>query len=339
MLFFYNEDLAEDPDPNSAQPFPHPKGVAVEQMLIMIYQRYCNPDIGFMTLAKFVEFMEDSAILHTHAPHDDNDEPLDEYKEALDPINLMKHVPTNLETLDQTSSYYVSYQQSTPMITSTILAKEKHILNFGQFYHLLLTITEIVYSELYQTNPTLAFNKFITEVICPFYLWSKGRYKRGSTDPLVLEERILLVLNTYAPNLWRVFLTYATDVVGKISEVTLSYPDAAQLNERGLFKLPPVAPPRFYQDGAGQKTNLPESLVVNENGILRFARDYGLTPNVVTQAQVREIYRKINRNKTIISSRLPSREQVFNQAHSVAQKDKLQRQKEYVLLKIFYLLY
>ena len=42
---------------------------------------------------------------------------------------------------------------------------------------------------------------------------SKGRYKRGSADTLVLEERILLVLTTYAPNLWKVFLTYCTDAV------------------------------------------------------------------------------------------------------------------------------
>jgi hypothetical protein len=57
------------------------------------------------------------------------------------------------------------------------------------------------------------------EVICPLFVWTKGHHKRGSRDVLVLEERILLLLTTYAPNLWRVFLTYAHDAVGKVSVV------------------------------------------------------------------------------------------------------------------------
>ncbi len=40
---------------------------------------------------------------------------------------------------------------------------------------------------------------------------------------------------TYAPNLWRVFLNYATDAVGKIAEINLPFPEAAQLNERGTI--------------------------------------------------------------------------------------------------------
>ena len=49
-------------------------------------------------------------------------------------------------------------------------------------------------------------------------LWSRGgHHKRGARDVLVLEERILLLMNTYAPNLYKVFLTYAHDAVGKVS--------------------------------------------------------------------------------------------------------------------------
>lgn len=50
---------------------------------------------------------------------------------------------------------------------------------------------------------------------------------------LVLEERILLLLITYAPNLWRVFLTYAQDAVGKVPDINESFPESAQTNERG----------------------------------------------------------------------------------------------------------
>ena len=38
---------------------------------------------------------------------------------------------------------------------------------------------------------------------------------------------------TYAPNLWKLFLNYATDAVGKIPEINSPFPVAAQLNERG----------------------------------------------------------------------------------------------------------
>ncbi len=48
------------------------------------------------------------------------------------------------------------------------------------------------------------------------FMWCKGHHKRGSRDVLVLEERILLLMTTYAPNLYRVFLTYAHDAVGKV---------------------------------------------------------------------------------------------------------------------------
>lgn len=56
-------------------------------------------------------------------------------------------------------------------------------------------------------------------------IWSKGRHKRGSTDVLVLEERIQLLLATYAPNLWRVFLCYAQDAVGKVTYIRYEYSD------------------------------------------------------------------------------------------------------------------
>jgi hypothetical protein len=73
-----------------------------------------------------------------------------------------------------------------------------------------------------QTPRTITAHYICTctqEVICPLFVWTKGHHKRGSRDVLVLEERILLLLTTYAPNLWRVFLTYAHDAVGKVRVV------------------------------------------------------------------------------------------------------------------------
>ncbi len=42
MLFFLEEELAEDPQINSKQQFPHVKGHAIEEMLLTCYQRYCK---------------------------------------------------------------------------------------------------------------------------------------------------------------------------------------------------------------------------------------------------------------------------------------------------------
>jgi hypothetical protein len=74
---------------------------------------------------------------------------------------------------------------------------------------------------------------FLQEVICPMYVWSKSHNKRGSKDVLVLEERILLLMITYSPNLYRVFLTYGHDAVGKVPEINRMFPESAQANERG----------------------------------------------------------------------------------------------------------
>ena len=49
-----------------------------------------------MSLEEFVEFLEDSAVLLTHVPHDENDEPLAEFQAQLDPVRLLTTVPRNL---------------------------------------------------------------------------------------------------------------------------------------------------------------------------------------------------------------------------------------------------
>jgi hypothetical protein len=38
---------------------------------------------------------------------------------------------------------------------------DKFVVNFGQFYQLLLHITQIVYAELYANDPTAAFNRIL----------------------------------------------------------------------------------------------------------------------------------------------------------------------------------
>ncbi len=225
---------------------PHIKGEAVETMLLTVYQRYCSSTTGFMTLEGFIEFVEDSAVAQTHAPHDENDDVISEYQTLLDPVRLIKLVPRN-DTATAFDSYYSKLNEQLMQASKT----DRFLMSFSQFYQSLLRITEIIYDELYAVDATLAFSKMLQvrryhlitmcacfiidhtlcielqEVICPLYVWSnstsnpsgKHHEKRGSTDPLVLEARILLLMVTYAPNLWRVFLTYAQDASGKVSVV------------------------------------------------------------------------------------------------------------------------
>lgn len=96
----------------------------------------------------------------------------------------------------------------------------------------------------------------------------------------------------------------------------------------GLFKLPSVAPQKFSVIGELAKIQ-PDSLIVTETAFLRFARDYGIMPFICPQQQIREYFQASNRAKTIISSRLPTREQLANlKPHSSAQITKMHRGKE-----------
>lgn len=167
MLFFYGEEIAEDPHPDSKQQCPYAKGKEIEEMLLTVYQRYCG-ETGFMSIEQFVEFMDDCAILQTHAAHNDNDEPLDEYKDTLDPVHLIRSLPKNIQAMARydESGFSVHITDQRHFQAQKI---DKFVINFGQFYQLLLHITQIVYPELYQDDATVAFNKILLVRILFFY--------------------------------------------------------------------------------------------------------------------------------------------------------------------------
>lgn len=92
-----------------------------------------------------------------------------------------------------------------------------------------------------------------------------------------------------------------------------------------MFRLPPVAPSHFYAHDASynastQKSHT-DSLFVSETGCLRFARDYGLSPYACSHAQVRAIFQATHKKKLIVSSRLPTREQVQSRTPSLAKSE------------------
>ena len=80
-LHFQDHELAEDPEPDAPLQIPHLKGEWAEGMLVSVYQRYCN-HLGFMSIEQFIDFMEDSGVLNTHAPHDGADMPTEDFKVA-----------------------------------------------------------------------------------------------------------------------------------------------------------------------------------------------------------------------------------------------------------------
>mmetsp|Transcript_16780 Transcript_16780/g.25216 ORF Transcript_16780/g.25216 Transcript_16780/m.25216 type:complete len:773 (+) Transcript_16780:69-2387(+) len=289
LLFFVNEELVEEPLPDTPLQFPHLKGEWAENMLSTVYRRYCRSS-GYMSLEEFVEFMEDSAVLQTHVPHDENDEPLTEFQAQLDPVRLLTTVPRNLG---------YSMEMENELAGGGTVASDNFRLNFAQFYQLLMRIAHVVYGDLYAQDASHALNKLLQETILPLYGWCKGHSKRGAMDPLVTEERIVLLLSLYAPNLWKVFLMYCQDHQAKVPELNLAFPDSAKGSERVLFGVPYGAP--FNR----KKTDGTEDVgyFMTETACIRFCQDYGLTPHLVTRGQLKETLQGLNRVKSLFSQR------------------------------------
>ena len=173
------------------------------------------------------------------------------------------------------------------------------VINFTQFYQIVLRICQVVYADIYDTDPVVALHKILQEVFVPLLCWSDN-LKAGSMDVLVKEERIGLLAVTYMPNLWKVFLFYAREVVGKAlpSEAYQRFPEVPQWIEKQLYGLP---------DGCPVTTaKLPKHinpLIVTEQELLRFCYDYGFLPYLFSQQHFRELFSSLNREKKIIHKR------------------------------------
>lgn len=94
-------------------------------------------------------------LQQTHVPHDENDEPLQEFRTLLDPVRLLTLVPRNYGIA--TNNLYSSLNSK--LIEAA--KQDKFLVTFSQFYQLLLIITQIVYADLFELDATLAVNKFL----------------------------------------------------------------------------------------------------------------------------------------------------------------------------------
>ena len=73
----------------------------------------------------------------------------------LDPVRLLTLVPRNIG---------FSVAEAYDTVNDKLLAAskaDKFIINFSQFYMLLLRVTQIVYADLFERDATLAFNKLL----------------------------------------------------------------------------------------------------------------------------------------------------------------------------------
>jgi hypothetical protein len=96
----------------------------------------------------------------------------------LDPVRLLTLVPRSIG---------FTAADSYDLLNAQLLEaskQDKFIINFSQFYMMLLRMTQIVYGELFERDSTLAFNKilqvrycaavlsfFVRKLVPPMWLW------------------------------------------------------------------------------------------------------------------------------------------------------------------------
>ena len=333
QLFFLFEQMVDDPDPSQQGAFrmPHPKGLWASKMLTAVYQNYCSPSgNGFMTYHDYCEFFEDSGIIASHVPRDENNQPIATFVDALEPTKIIKLIPRELGfSKDILKKFGVIEGEGTTiaddiseMSEDDDLTEDKKFrmnlsINFSQFYFMLGKIAEIVYTDLYKADNTVAMNKIILEVVLPMYAWTQSHCRKGCTDPLLLEPRVHLVLSTYAPNLWKVFLMYAQDLNGKMSSLNQPFPEVAKCSERALFGMPfgvnakqsdLEAAIEFNTKTVGGITNFSAdtAFIMTKLAVVKFARDYGIVPHLVTKKQLNNIFNHVNRDKSTNKRKKPT---------------------------------
>ena len=127
-----------------------------------------------MSLEEFVMFLEDSSLLRTHTPHDENDQAFAEYKALLDPIQLLTMLPRGLIVDPLSPAAKKGGKGTTPkpnagdgitrrlsVVSKVDQSMDVFTINFTQFYELLLRMTEIVYPTLWKEDKTVALNKVV----------------------------------------------------------------------------------------------------------------------------------------------------------------------------------
>jgi len=102
-------------------------------------------------------------------------------------------------------------------------------INFAQFHFVVLRMTEVAYPSLYKEDATVAFDKMLRECILPLFVWINGHHKLGTVDPLLSDARIPVLTHVYAPNIFRLFLFYSTDLNNRTPPLQMPFPETAKV--------------------------------------------------------------------------------------------------------------
>tara|TARA_A100001015_G_C14988183_1_gene712528 strand:+ start:483 stop:1847 length:1365 start_codon:yes stop_codon:yes gene_type:complete len=317
--------MVDDPDDNQQGAFriPHPKGLWASKMLTAVYQNYCSPSgNGFMTYHDYCEFFDDSGIISSHVPRDEDNQPIRSFVDALEPTKIIKLIPRELGFSKDILKKFSAVEGDSNTVNDDIsdmsddedMTEDKKFrmnlsINFSQFYFMLGKISEIVYADLHKSDATVAMNKILLEIILPMYAWTQDHCRKGCKDPLLLEPRVHLVFSTYAPNLWKVFLMYAQDLNGKMSSLNQPFPEVAKCSERALFGMPfgvnakqsdLDAAIEFNKNSVGGISNFSgdTAFIMTKLATIKFCRDYGIVPHLVSKKQLITIFNIVNRDKS-----------------------------------------
>ena len=144
---------------------------------------------------------------------------------------------------------------------------------------MLLHFCHIGCNNLNKVDTHTAFCNMLNDILVPLHtrLQSGSVQPRGSEgeDPLVADSRILLLLQAYLPNFWRVFLYYVQIVqqhMDHVVSVDCEYPAAAQHSEAVGSRQ------RVADATTGGVKSTP--LFMTESSLLSCVEDFGLSPSL-----------------------------------------------------------
>ena len=313
--------------------FPILKGHWSNTVMTCVFEAYSQVDtttgLRGMKLIDLIHFCDDLDLIHTHVPIDENGNPDNKYVTLLSPAELISSIPKGL---GYRRDVLIDYMDD-PRHEGNILLEDDVYFNFTQFYHVILQMSRIVYPNLIQekNGTTIATNKLVQEAIVPLYVWQQNYHQLGCIDPLLTDRKVLLILISYAPNLWKVFTTYGQFLCSIKAEggLNIRFPEGAKCSERAQFGVPSGAPfdrmdaiyadpttdietyermliePSVTEKIIHQAWSIPitklnnEGIVIVEGSILKMFADYGIQPNLTSKKELKEYFYKCNSKKLI----------------------------------------
>ena len=259
---------------------PVPASPWAEEIFQSIFRTYS--DDGLMSLEHWSLFMEDAEVINTYTPHDG------------DASAAFRHS--------------IAPEVTFPAVAAPRNDPKDEAVSYTLFLKLLFYLCRQIATQDMNLNSIDGYNQMLNHLVLPLCTWGRKNSKRaalalGSRHPLVpgpgeliMDGRVLLLLQAYLPNLWRVFLYYAQDP-GKRTERShggtmppqdLPFPEGAQQCE-GLLS-PDLC--THFQNSM-PSLNGGRAFFMSESNMVRFAQEFGLCPGVCSAKTVTQLFRSM----------------------------------------------